>query len=252
MLKLLLISIMSLTLHINASHVTTSFGNPKYQKGFTHFDYHNPNAIKGGEITQGWLGHFNSFNPWIIQGEPFPMMALLCTATLLSQSYDEIASSYAYVAESVDVANDLTSVTFKLRDDATFDNGKTITADDIEYSFCALRDKGKPQYKSYFLSVDRVEIIDPQTIKFHCPINKSREIGLILGQIPVLSKEFFQSHDFGASLETPGPSSGAYTIKSFEMGRRITFERRKNWWGESIPSKKGSFNVDTIHVDFFP
>lgn len=247
---LLLLSLF-LNLHAAPKHVTTVFNAPKYEPSFTHFDYRNADAPKGGEITCGWLGSFDSFNPWIIQGTPFAFTGLFCAATLLSEAHDEIGASYAYLAESVDVDPELKHVTFKLRADATFDDGSKITARDVAFTFEALREKGHPRFKSYFTAIERVEVVDEHTIRFICPTNKSREIGLILGQLPVLSQKFFEGRDFSASLSQPFPSSGPYRIQSFDMGKRITFERRKNWWGEKVPSQRGAHNVDIMRVDFY-
>ncbi|MBY0280864.1 MAG: extracellular solute-binding protein [Alphaproteobacteria bacterium] len=232
------------------SHGFSTFGDLKYSTTFTHFDYVNPNAPKGGEIKIAGLGTFDNLNPFIIKGAPAQGISQ-CYATLLEQSYDEPATHYGYVAEAISVAPDLSWVIFKLNPKACFSNGQLITADDIVFSFNILREKGQPLFRTYYKAITKVEKLSEHEVKFHCPGNNSREIPAILGQLPALSKTYYETHHFEETTLTPPPSSGSYEIESLDAGRSITYKRVKNWWGENVPSQKGRHNFDTIKVDYY-
>ena len=241
-------------IHATPQHGVSTFGTLKYPKNFTHFDYTNPNAPKSGDFTTAGLGTFDSLNPFIVIGMPAatPLASVGMTfATLLTPAHDEIASNYGYVASSVEIAADHSFVIFNLNPKAQFDNGEKITTDDIIFSFETLRDKGHPMYRSYYKDISHVEKISEHAVKFHLSNTKSLELPSILGQLAVLSKKFFSVHDFSKTLVTPAPSSGPYRVAKTEFGRRIIFERIKNWWGEELPSQKGQNNFDRIIIDYY-
>jgi microcin C transport system substrate-binding protein len=241
---------LSTLLYADPQHGFATFNAFKHPKDFTHYDFVNPDAPKGGELTLGALGSYDSFHPFIITGVAAAGLGRT-HATLLDQNWDEIASSYGYVAESLDVAPDFTWVIFHLNPKACFDNGQKITVDDVIFSFNTLREKGSPMYRTYYKAVTRVERQGENSIKFHLDGNTSRELPLILGQLPILSKVFFDTHDFTKPLTLPAPSSGPYKVKSFELGRSVVYERIKNWWGENVPSQKGQHNFDVISIDYY-
>eukprot|EP01037_Dinobryon_pediforme_P013244 gene13244-13352_t len=174
-----------------------------------------------------------------------------CYATLLESSFDEPATHYGYVAEATSVAPDLSWVIFRLNPKACFNNGTPITADDIIFSFNILREKGLPLFRTYYKAVTKIEKLSDHEVKFHCPGNKSPEIPAILGQLPALSKVYYETHPFEETTLTPPPCSGAYEVKSVDAGRSVTYKRVKNWWGENIPTQKGRHNFDAIKVDYY-
>jgi microcin C transport system substrate-binding protein len=227
-----------------------TFGALKYGAWAKHYDYVNPNAPKGGGIRFAALGTFDSFNPFIIKGVAAAEIRK-CFATLLSQSLDEPASSYAYVAETVDTAPDLSWVVFNINPKATFADGTPITADDIIFSVTALREKGMPLYHSYYKAVTHVEKLSERSVKFHCPGNKNREIALILGQLPALSKKFYETVPFQETSLMKPLCSGPYQVSEAEPGRFVIYERVKNWWGENLLSQKGMHNFDTLRYDYY-
>ena len=206
-------------------------------------------------IHLGTLGSFDSFNPFIVKGitPPEQQHIINCYATLLSPSGNEPSSLYAYVAQSIEIANDLTWVAFDLNPLAKFDNGEIITAHDVAYSLKTLQKEGKPQFRQYYKAIENIEIVTPHRIIFHCPQNKngSREIGLILGQLPIFSKKYYSKTPFSEATLTPPPSSGPYQICSYQPGRQVVYKRIKSWWGENIPSQKGLHNFDHITVEYY-
>lgn len=232
-------------------HGFSVFGETlKYPENFTHYDYVNPDAPKGGKMVIGTIGSFDSLNPLIVKGNPVQAIQVLCHARLLADSWDVPAQAYAYLAESVDVADDNSSVTFHLRKDAKFSDGVPITAKDIAWTFETLKTKAVPMYRTYFKDVKNIEIIDDHTLKFNFKTTKNKELAIILGQLPALPRHFYEAHPFEeSSLKVP-PTSGPYSITKVKPGQSITFKRVKNWWGENIPSQKGIHNTD-IRLDYY-
>ncbi len=242
--------VLALLSSVGADHGLSTWGNLKYAKNFTHFDYVNPKAPKGGEIVLGAMGTFDSLNPYIIKGISAAGITGT-TATLLAPSYDEVNTAYAYVAEDVKVSADGLKVTFTLNPKAQFNNGEKITPEDVIFSFNILRDEGMPIYKTYYGDVAKAESVGANQVVFTLKYNKNRELPLILGQIPVLSKKFYTAHAFSETSLTAPPAAGAYEVASIDPGHSITYRRIKNWWGENLPSQRGQHNFDRVRHLYF-
>lgn len=223
----------------------------KYPATFTHFDYTNPNAPKGGSVRLGVPGTFDSLNPFIIMGTPAAGFETIFP-TLLKRAGDESFSLYPYLAESFELAPDRSSITFKIRPNATFEDGVPITAEDVLFSFEVLKEKGKPMFKSAFTDVKKAEVLDKHTIRFTFESKINRELPLILGSdLYILPKHFYEKIDFSKPSILPPPSGGPYRITSVEPNRSIVYQRIPNWWGENLPVNKGQYNFDTIQYDYF-
>lgn len=232
------------------THGFASFNALKYPADFTHFDYTNPTAPKGGQLVLGTLGTFDSLNPFIVKGTAAGGIGFTY-ARLLDEAHDRPGESYAFVAESLEVAADRSSVTFYLNKNAKFSDGTPITADDVIWSFEILRDKGLPMYRTYYKNVKKTEKLDEHTVKFTFNSTQNRELPGIIGQLAVLPKKFYESIDFDSTNLTPAPTSGPYTIEKVDPGRSITYKRNPEWWGQNIPSQKGNYNFDRIRLDYY-
>ncbi|HUY68895.1 MAG TPA: extracellular solute-binding protein [Alphaproteobacteria bacterium] len=228
-------------------------GAPKYPADFTHFDYVNPDAPKGGTLRMWSMGTFSTLNPFtLLGGGSDGADGLgLTFETLMTGSADEPFSEYGEVAQSVTVAPDRSWVEYTLRPEARFSDGSKITPADVIFSFNILREKGHPSYRSYYKDVVKAEQVGPDSVKFTFRDGKNTEMPLIMGQLPVLSKKFWQSKDFGASTLKPILGSGPYKIESIDPGRSITYVRVKNWWAKDLPVNKGRFNFDHIRFDYY-
>lgn len=222
-------------------------GEPKYKPGFTHFDYANPNAPKGGEVHLGALGSFDSLNPFILKGNP----AGVSFDTLTVASDDEAFSQYGLIAETMEVPKDRSWVIFNLRPEARFNDGTPITADDVVWTFNTLKTKGHPRFRIYYQSVVKAEKLGDRKVKFTFAGADNRELPLIIGQLPVLSKKYYETHDFDkTTLEAPLGSS-PYKVVAVDQGRSITLERVKDYWAKDLPVNKGRFNFDRIRTDYY-
>jgi len=232
------------------THGFSAFGELKYPEDFTHYEYANPDAPKGGTLRLGRQGTFDSLNVYIVKGVPAGLITLT-TATLLDEAHDRPGESYAYAAESVEVAADNSSVTFRLNPKAKFNNGEPITADDVIWVFETLKTKGQPMFRTYYKNIDKVEKLDDRTIKFSFNTTTNRELPGILGQLPIFSKKYYETHPFDETSLQAGPASGPYEVETASAGHTFTIKRVKNWWGADIPSQKGRHNFDRIRADYY-
>lgn len=235
-------------------HALSLGGVPRYPATFSHFDYVNPHAPKGGAVRFGVVGTFDSLNPFVVKGLPAAGLSPLKShtfASLLTPSHDEPFTRYAYVAETVDLADDHLSVTFTLRKEATFHDGSPITPEDVIFTFQTLLQKGHPLYRSYYKDVKDVVSPGPGKVRFHFRTPDNKELPLVLGEMPLLSQAFFQGRAFEAASLSPLLGSGPYRLKKAEAGRTVTYERVKNWWGENLPVHRGQYNFDTLTYDYY-
>ncbi|MBU6234422.1 MAG: extracellular solute-binding protein [Alphaproteobacteria bacterium] len=231
-------------------HGLAIHGEPKYKAGFTHFDYVNPDAPKGGTLRLSALGTYDSLNPFIIKGNPAANVGLIYN-TLLTGSSDEPFTEYGDLAATMEVPDDRSSATFNIRPEAKWNDGKDVTADDVVWSYETLKAKGAPFYGAYYSDVDTVTAETPKRVTFKFKKAGNRELPLIVGQLPVLPKHYWATRKFEETTLEPPLGSGAYKISAIDAGRSMTFERVKGWWGENLPVNKGRYNFDTIVVDYY-
>lgn len=232
------------------SHVLSMYGDFKYAHDFTHFQYTNPNAPKGGTLKQATIGSFDSFNPFIVKGSAVSGIGMIYDS-LFKQSRDEPFTAYALIASAVKVADDFSSVSFKIDPLARFHDGKKIQASDVKFSFELLITKGNPLYRSYYAGVDNVVIDNPLQVTFYFKEKNNRELALIIAEIPIFPEIFWKNKDFSKTNLTIPVGSGAYKIKSFKAGKRITYQRVSDYWAKDIPVNKGMYNFDKIIFDYY-
>jgi microcin C transport system substrate-binding protein len=226
-------------------------GEPKYPADFKHFDYVNPDAPKGGELKRASIGSFDSFNPFIVKGNPAVGAAGLLFDTLLTPSQDEADASYGLLAESIELPDDHSWVAYNLRPEAKFQDGTPVTAEDVVFSFDMLTTKGDPQYALYYADVAKAEAVAPLKVKFTFKTSANRELPVILGQLPVLSKHYWEGKNFEETTLTPPLGSGPYKVASFEVGRYVTYKLDPNYWGAKLPVNIGTNNFGTQRFDYY-
>jgi len=233
------------------SHAIAMHGEPKYQQGFKHFEYTSLSALKGGTLKQGLQGTFDSLNPFIAKGSGGDQISLIYD-TLTTRSGDEAFTQYGLIAESIEIPDDRSWVIYHLRKEARFHDGEPIQADDVIYTFNLLIEKGNPLYRSYYGDVETVTAIDNHTVKFSFkPGIVNRELALIVGELVVLPKHFWEQRDFSKStLELP-LGSGPYKITSANAGRSLVYERVEDYWAKDLPVNVGLYNFDRIQLDYY-
>jgi microcin C transport system substrate-binding protein len=226
------------------------FGDLKYGPDFKHFDYVNPEAVKGGTMRLSAIGTFDTLNPFVIKGVPAAGIGQIFD-TLTVRSEDEAESSYGLVAETIELAADKLSVLYTIRKEARFHDGAPMTPEDVVWTFETLRAKGLPMYRSYYGDVTKVEKEGERGVRFWFKSAENRELPVILGEMPVLSKAYWSGRDFEKTALDPPLGSGPYKIESVDPGRAITYRRVADYWAADLPVNKGRYNVDTIRYDYY-
>jgi microcin C transport system substrate-binding protein len=223
---------------------------PKYPAGFSHFDFVNPDAPKGGTLRLSGMGGFDSFNPFINKGMAEENLGLIYE-TLTMQSPDEPFTVYGLLAEKMEKAPDSSWVRFYLNPRARFSDGQPVTAEDVVFSFNTLLKHGAPHYQTYYADVQDVVAEGPRQVRFNFKQAGNRELPLIIGQLQVLPKHWWADRDFTQSnLEVP-LGSGPYRIASYKANRSVRYERVADWWGKDLPVSRGFYNFDAITVDYY-
>ena len=243
---------MSAPLHAQTQmHGLSLFGAPQLPAGFAHFPYVNPNAPKTGEVRIAGIGNFNNLNPFTIKGVAASGLGMMHD-TLLAASLDEPSAAYALIAKTISHPPDFSSVTFTLHPKARFSDGRPIRAEDVAFSLEALRE-AHPFYRAYYANVKNSEIIAPRTIRFIFNQTGNRELPLILGQLPILSKNYWTAAERSlknTTLDIP-VVSGAYKIEKLEAGRSITYQKQPDYWARNLNVSIGKHNFATIKYIYF-
>ncbi|WP_246102012.1 extracellular solute-binding protein [Methylobacterium terricola] len=239
-------------------HGLSLLGEPKYPADFTHFDYADPNAPKGGLVRFGSQGSFDNFNLIVagVKGDLESQIPLIYD-TLLAQAQDEASTYYGLLADGVRPAEDLGSVVYRLRPEARWHDGQPVTADDVVFSFAVLKENS-PSYSSYYKNVTTAEAIGPHEVRFIFSEKGNRELPQIVGQFPVLPKHWWQGKDASGRPRNPAETtleiplgSGPYRLARFEAGRTAAYERVPDYWGRDLPVNRGANNFDTQRAEYF-
>ncbi len=228
------------------------FGQPpKYAPDFSHVGYVSPEAQKGGDISLAAPGTFDTLNPFIITGIPAASVDL-AYATLLKTADDDIFTAYPYAAQSYDIKPSVPSITFHIRPQASFYDGSPLTAKDVKFSFEALTTHGSPHFRSLFKEIKSVSVINDHTITFTLSPSANHELPLLIGtKLFILSKKYYQEHDFSKpSLAIP-LTSGPYFYQTVDPGHSVTLKRVNQWWGENVPISRYMYNFDQIKFIYF-
>ncbi len=232
-------------------HGLALYDEPALPADFPHFPHVNPEAPRGGTLTQAAVGgSFDSTNPFIIRGTPAAGLFEIYD-TLVEGNPDEPFSVYGLLAEGMRLDPERNWIEFDLRPEARFHDGEPVTADDVVYSFELLTEQGNPFYGAYYADVESVTALDERTVRFHFAEVHSRELPLIVGQLPVLPKHYWEARDFTAPSLAAHPGSGPYRIAEVDPGRRIVYQRDPDYWGRDLAVKRGRHNIDRLVYDYY-
>lgn len=250
---LTLLAIFSLGASAGATPVRSiaMHGTPSPALPFGHLSYVNPDAPKGGRIRLGLAGSFDSLNPLIVKGSPAGGVRDFQIETLMARDLDQPFTLHSLIAETIDVAEDRKSVTFALNPKARFSDRTPVTVEDVLFSFDLLKTKGRPNHRTYYAKVTSAEKIGERAVRFSFADATDRELPLILGLMPVLSKAATKADTFEQTSLTPLLGSGPYTVSRVDPGRSLSFARDPEYWAKDEPVNKGRFNFDEIRFDYY-
>ncbi len=232
----------------------STFGEFKYEPGFTHLDYVNPDAPKGGEISIWAQGTFDTFNPYSSKGRA-GMLSTIGYESLLVGTADEISAEYCLLCESLEYPESEDWVIFHMRKDAKFSDGTPVTAHDVVFSHFLLLEQGLPSYATAVKAlIPEAEALDDHTVKFtFAPDVPRKNLINQAGGVPVWSKAWYEKT--GTRLDEStleiSPGSGPYMLDSYDINRRIVYRRNPDYWGKDLPINVGRNNFDTIRVEYF-
>ena len=236
------------------SHGISTFGDLKLPADFTHLPYVNPDAPKGGELSESWVGGFDSMNPFSVKGRA-AIGSTMMLESILTGTADEIGASYCLLCTTLEYPEDRSWVIFNLRDDIAFSDGTPLTAEDVLFSFETFRTKGLNDFRVVFNQyVAGAEVLDPHRIRFTFVEGvPTRDLPETVGGLPVFSKAHYQANGFDLAESTLKPwlGTGPYVADRIEPGRSVIYRRNPDYWGQDLPINRGQNNFDVIRYEYF-
>jgi len=239
-------------------HAIAMQGEPALPPDYTHFDYVNPDAPKGGNITYCVVGSFDNLNPFILKSlrtTARGMMDLtygnLVFEPLMQRNYDEAFSLYGLLADSADMDAERKSIEFHLNPNAKWSDGEPVTPEDVLFTYDVFTDKGRPPYNARMSLIAKLEKTGDHSVRFTFNDKANRETPLIIALTPILPKHAFDKETFDKTTLKPLIGSGPYTIAQVAPGQRIVFKRNPDYWGKDVPAKRGFDNYDQITIEYF-
>jgi len=239
-------------------HGLSLFGEPRYPADFKHFDYVNPAAPQGGVVRQIAFGTFDNFNSVVagVKGS-LAMGTELFNETLMTAALDEVSTEYGLLAEAASHPDDFSSVTYRLRSNARWHDGKPVTPDDVIFSFDAFK-KNSPYHGAYYRHVVKAEKSGEREVTFTFDGPGNRELPQIVGQLSVLPKHWWEGADKSGkkrdvtqtTLEPP-LGSGPYRLKDFVAGHSIVYEKVADYWGKDVNVTIGTRNFQQLRYEYF-
>lgn len=239
-------------------HGVSLFGELKYPADFKHFDYVNPDAPKGGSVRMIGLGTFDNFNE-VVAGLKGSLAAFagVVSDSLMVPVLDEVETSYGLLAEAVSYPADFASATFRLRAGARHHDGRPVTVEDVIFSMEAFK-KYSPGHAAYYRHVAKMEQTGEREVAFILDAPGNREMPMIIGQLNVLAKHWWEGtdpsgkkRDVGATTLEPPLGNGAYRVKDFVAGRTVVYERVKDYWAKDLGVSIGRDNFDELRLEYF-
>lgn len=232
-------------------HAIAMHGEPALAADFTELRYANPAAPKGGRLVWGVVGTFDSLNPLIIKGISVPAIRGHVIESLMARGYDEPFTLYGLLAQTVETDRARSFVTFTLNPAAHFSDGAPITPEDVIFSWQLLRDRGRPNHRTYYSKVVKAEIVGERSVRFDLTGSGDRELPLILGLMPVLAKHATTPETFEETSLVAPLGSGPYVVGKVDPGKSVSFVRDPKYWGRDLPVNRGFWNFDEVRFDFY-
>lgn len=225
-------------------------GEPKYAEGFTHFDYVNPNAPKGGTLRAYTTGTFDNLNRYAQRGD-FAVASEGLYDKLMGSSSDEISVYYPLIAERLEYAEDYSFIRFFINENARFTDGEPLTAEDVKFSFEKFMTQGVPFFATYYVFVEEVTVGEDNSVTFTLAEGTDREEMMALCGLTILPEHYWKDRDFSEPLREPPVGSSGVTIKDFKFGQYIIYETLDDYWAKDLPVNVGQGNFKEYRYDYY-
>lgn len=232
-------------------HGIAMHGNPALPPDFKQLPHVNAMAPKGGRLNLGVQGTFDSLNPFIVKGAKATGLREYVYESLMARSTDEPFSLYGLIAEHIEVPADRSSITFFLRANARFSDGRPITTEDVLFSFAMLKEKGLPNYRGYYKKITAAVALDARTVRFEFGNADNWEMPLIMGLMPIAPKHRFTADTFERTSLDPPVGSGPYLVATVDPGRSIVYRRNPDYWANGLAIAQGRFNFDEVRYEYY-
>lgn len=232
-------------------HAIAMHGEPALAPDFAHLPYVNPDAPKGGRMTIGLVGSFDSLNPYIVRGQSAGDVQTYVYESLLERSFDEPFTLYGFVAQAIEMPEDRSWIIFHLNPSAAFSDGAPIGVEDIIFSHDLLKRQGWPNLRNYYSKVEAVDQIGPHSLRLSFPKAQDRELPLILSLLPVLPKHRIDTNRFDQTTLEPPIGSGPYRVAEVDVGKSVLYHKNENWWARDLPISRGLHNFAEIKIEYF-
>jgi peptide/nickel transport system substrate-binding protein len=235
-------------------HGIALYGVPALPKDYAHLPEVNPDAPKGGRFVDGQVGTFDSLNPHILAGGVPWQLRFLAYESLMGRAWNEPFTLYGLLAETVEVNEDETAITYTLRPEARFSDGSPVTVEDVIWSWDILGGEGaNGRYRSAFAKIDEVEPVGARGVRFTAS-EPDRELLMITGMRPILKKAQWAGREddfFRSGMDNVPIASAPYVVSDAEAGRFVELTRDPDYWGADLPFRRGTHNFDVIRMEFF-
>lgn len=192
---------------------------------------------------------------WHVPAEPNSLNPLIS-----NDAYESLINSLIYdrlierdnttlllkpkMAESYTLSEDKLSITYTLRKDLKWHDGKPVTADDVVFSYKRIMDPkiDAAVARTYFSEFQEIQKLDPYTVRFISKRPYFRSF-FTSGSIPILPKHLFKKgEDFNNHAIGRNPmGNGPYKFVRWTTGQEIVLERNEDYWGPKPEIKKISF-----------
>ena len=233
------------------SHGISMYGAPALPPDFVSLPYARADAPKGGSITLGNSGGFDSLNPFVRKGTVPWQLRFFTHESLMGRSWDEPFTLYGLLAESIEVPEDRSWVAFTLRETARFSDGTPVTVDDVIFSYELLGTQGHPRYLGLAGQIESISQTGPRSLRIDFN-TENRELALLAGMRPILSRAQWEGRDFANAPISEIPlGTGPYVVSDYEAGRFVQLSRNPDYWGADLPFRRGTFNFDSVRLDFY-
>lgn len=239
-------------------HGLSAFGNLKYGPDFTHFDYANPDAPKGGTFNfspPNWAFNqnvltFNTLNSFVRSGDAPPRMEM-CFDALMVRAIDEPDAVYGLLAESVTVSQDANTFIFKLRPQARFHDGSPLTAEDVAFTYDLFKEQGHPGLMLPLSQMTGAYADEEHVFRLAFSGKQSARTVLDVIQFPIVSKRFYSENPFDSSQLNPPLGSGPYRVGYVSPGATIEYHRVEDYWARDLPVNRGLYHFDRLRIEFY-
>lgn len=233
------------------SHGIAMYGDPALPPDFVSLPYANPDAPKGGSLTTGNVGGFDSLNPFARKGTPPWQLRFLAYESLMGRSYDEPFTLYGLLAETIETSDSRDWVEFTLREEARFSDGSPVTVEDVIWSYETLGTAGHLRYAGLWKKIERIEATGPRSVRITFNV-EDRELALIAGLRPILKKSQWDGTEFGAGgIDEIPIGTAPYVVGSYEIDRNVVLKRNSDYWGNDLALRRGTHNFDEIRIEFY-